>query len=259
MIKFVDSETEIQNYRSACGFDPVYGTINASLERLYRQNNQGFFWNIYDHGKCVGNLSFVKDGFTLCTLKKVSEETAEFIRFWENFQSVKSTVRNAEVLYGYFQKNMNIKIGKILIMPEIIPNYRKLQFDCKASDIHSFYRCLCQSFDLNDTPSAYREFYYDMHYRVRHHETALYGVFYQNTPMSVCEVLAENPQSVVLGALCTDPLFRNQGSASTLLSYVREQYRGKTCFVLSESTDSTLFYLHNGCMPYHDQWAELTV
>ncbi len=259
MIKFVDSEAEIQNYRSACGFDPVYGTINASLERLYRQNNQGFFWNIYDYGKCVGNLSFVKDGFTLCTLKKVTEETAEFIRFWGNFQSVKSTACNAEILYRYFQDDLKIKTGKILILPDKIQVCDKCKSDCKVSDIDSFYRCICRSFPEKDAPSAYREFYYDMHYRVRHHETALYGVFYQNTPMSVCEVLAENLQSVVLGALCTDPLFRNLGGASTLLSYVREQYHGKTCFVLSESTDSTLFYLHNGCMPYHDQWAELTV
>ena len=117
MIRYVDEESLEKDYTTACNYDKIYGTMNASLYRLYSKTSLGMFWNLYNETNALcGNLSFINNTFTLCLNdERCITEVAKFIDFWGNFNFIKCNYCNAIKLYNLIEKTSKFAYGDVLL------------------------------------------------------------------------------------------------------------------------------------------------
>ncbi len=258
MIRYVDEEVLAKDYTTACKYDEIYGTINASLYRLYSQNNLGMFWNIYNEESILcGNLSFVNDTFTLCSKdENCITEVAKFIDFWGNFKYIKCNYCNATELYKSIGKSCKMTYGAILLSK----NVEVCQYDsnllCKGVEINRTFEILSDCFPEEMKNVDFKNFNYEMNYRIRKGESFLFGLKEIDSVVSVAEILSHSDENVIIGFLATHREHRNQGFASSLLKCILSEFFNKNVFIFADNDTLSAFYKKIGFNNF-TVWAQL--
>ncbi len=258
MIRYVDEESLVKDYITACNYDKVYGTINASLYRLYSKNNQGMFWNLYNEKNILcGNLSLVNNAFTI-SLKDENciTEVAKFIDFWGNFQFIKCDYCNATKLYNLIEKNCKMAFGEILVSDFDDIYYYKSSLFCKDINIYSAFELLRECFPIKMNGIELQTFNYDLNYRIRKGESLLLGLKNENEVICLAEILSLSDESVIIGFLCTRKEYRNHGYASSLLKCILSEFSNKKVYIFAENSNLSAFYKKVGFNNFA-VWAEL--
>lgn len=257
-MRYVDEQSLEKDYTTACKYDEIYGTINASLYRLYRQYNSGMFWNIYDDDNVLsGNLSFINDTFTLCLKgEKCITEVAKFIDFWGNFRYIKCNYCNATKLYKSIKKTCKLSSGEILSSN----NSEQFQYTsdslCKDISINSAFEILNECFPEKINNVDFKDFNYEMNYRIRKGESFLFGLKEKELTVSVAEILCFSNKNVLIGFLATHKEHRNRGLASSLLKSVLLEFTDKNVFIFAENDKLSAFYKKIGFNNF-TVWAQI--
>lgn len=258
MIKFVDDESLKKDYAVACDFDKVYGTVNASLYRLYSQNNLGVFWNIYSESDALcGNLSLVNDTFTVCLNdESCITEIAKFIDFWGNVKFIKCNYCNAIKLYNLVEKNCNLAYGDILLSKyDSYYNYDSNLF-CKDIDTYTVFKILHECFPKEMSLTNFQDFNYEMNYRIRKGESFFFGLKKGEITVSLAEILSLSGENVIIGFLATPERYRNQSYASSLLKCILSEFSDKNVFIFADNSKLSALYKKIGFNDFA-VWAQL--
>ncbi len=258
MIRYIDEESLEKDYITACNYDKIYGTMNASLYRLYSKNNLGMFWNLYNETNALcGNLSFVNNTFTLCLNdESCITEVAKFIDFWGNFNFIKCNYCNATKLYNLIEKSCKLAYGDILTYKRDDICHFQSNIFCKDIDTYSTFEILSGCFPQEMSFVDFQTFNYEMNYRIRKGESFLFGLKKADSVVSVAEILCINDETVIIGFLATRKESRKQGFASSLLRCILSEFSNKNVFILADNEKLSAFYKKIGFDNF-TAWAQL--
>ena len=113
---------------------------------------------------------------------------------------------------------------------------------CKDIDIYSAFEVLKESFPNETRHTDYKDFNYEMNYRLRKGESSLFGLKIDGILASVVEILCHSNKNVLIGFLATREEYRNKGYGSSLLKCVLTEFSNKNVLIFADNDRLSIFY-----------------
>lgn len=124
-------------------------------------------------------------------------------------------------------------------------------------DIKAAYELIVKSADENFVPPQFEDFYVDVNHKLRHGAMRLCGIENNGNLAAVAMTVAESGSGAVLGAVSTDPEYRNLGYGSALIKYITNLLtaENKAVFLHRAKNANEAFYSNLGFVEY-GTWKE---
>lgn len=214
------------------------GYIEAKIRAVYLSYGNKYpflsFWQGKNSGKITSIICKFEDNVFLSASNNANyDELKEFLSVigFSSLQAEEKVLKNLK--YLHFKKYSVLKNennAAPIITDDIIEN----------PPLKEVYSILFKEKNNNITPIPFEGWYVDISHRIRH-GTAKTVIC--NNSAAVISHITEN--SALLGGIATLSVSRNNGYASRLINYLKNEYKGKNLFAATDENTEN-FYIKNG-------------
>ena len=249
MIRIVDSKNPFLREISVLSKNNPYGCRIISLYNTYNYNLPFVdFWVQFVEDKPVSLISRLESAFIL----RLSEESdMEEISSFVRVSGAQSVICDAS-----FELNCDLskKAGPILCSDKLFDISKS--FEVYTPDTKEVYSVICKSASENFAVPSYESFMLDVNHKLNQRSIRMYAVK-EDKPAACIMTLAECKDSAVLGALATDPDYRNKGYGAFLIKHINNVLvsEGKRVYLHRAPSENISFYNKLGFEEY-GIWAE---
>ena len=250
MIKIVDSKNPFFKEITELSKNNPYGCRIISLYNTYNYNLPFVdFWVQLIYEKPVSLISRLESAFILRISEESDiEEISSFIRV--------SGAQNV-ICDSSFGLNCDLskKSGPILFSDKMFDINKS--FDVFTPDTREVYSVICKAASEHFAVPSYESFMLDVNHKLNQRSIRIYAVNDDKLPAACIMTLAESKDSAVLGALATDPNYRNKGYGAFLVKYINNVLvsEGKRVYLHRAPSENVAFYNRLGFKEY-GKWAE---
>lgn len=249
MIKIVDNKNSFLREISELSKNNPYGCRILSIYNTYNYNLPFVdFWVQFVDDSPVSVISRLESSFVLrLTDKSDMDEISSFIRV----SGAQSVICDADYELNC---DFNVKSGPVLFSDKLFEINK--DFEVFTPDTKEVYSIISKAASENFAVPSYESFMLDVNHKLNQRSIRMYAVK-EDKPAACIMTLAESKDSAVLGALATDPEYRNKGYGAFLIKYINNALisEGKSVYLHRAPSENVAFYNKLGFEEY-GKWAE---
>lgn len=249
MIRIAGDDLIIENYIKVMSEGNPFGCRISSLYNTYDYRLPFVdYWIQVDDNKCVSIIARLETSFILLlTDLSDMEEISSFIRV----SGAASIICDGKYEIDCALTRME---GPILSSRVIMDNPQKAEVT--EPTVKEVYSLISKCASKNFAVPSYESFALDVGHKLNKNTVRIYGIK-DSELISCIMTLAESSDSAVLGALATDPDYRNKGYGAFLIKYINNVLvkEGRAVFLHRAPDENIEFYNKLG-FDLYGKWAE---
>lgn len=249
MIRIAGDDLNIESFIDAMSKGNPFGCRISSLYKTYDYHLPFVdYWIQADNKSCTSIIARLETSFILLlTDYSDLEEISSFMRV-----SGAASI----ICDGKYELDCGLKVtgGPILYSARLMEQEK--DFSVSEPTVKDIYSLISKCASKNFAVPSYESFALDVNHKLNKNTVRIYGIE-DNTLKACIMTLAESDDSAVLGALATDPEYRNNGYGAFLIKYINNKLvsEGKTVYLHRAPDENIEFYNKLG-FNYFGMWAE---
>ncbi|MCH5298299.1 MAG: GNAT family N-acetyltransferase [Ruminococcus sp.] len=250
MIKIADNDFNVESHINALAVGNPFGCRIKSLYNTYDYNLPFVdFWAQLIDGNPTALIARLETAFILQITDYADiDELSAFMR-----------VSGAASIIADGKYKLCIGLDKITgpILKSSVVMENERSFTVNEPTVKEVYSVISKCASKNFAVPSFESFALDVSHRLSKNTLRIYGIKEKLTFISCIMTLAESDDSAVLGALATDPDYRNSGFGTFLIKYINNVLvnEGKSVFLHRAPDENIDFYNKLG-FEHFGTWAE---